>query len=1093
MTLATANIKYIFGLKTDIIQNIFYHDERTVVYACGRHCILLHTDNKTQKYITASDKGLNISAMAMSPNHSYLAVALKCERPIINVFDLATLRRRKTLNTNDPTADKIISLSFSSDSRCIAALTGDPGWTIFCWTWEKSKLLVTTKVIHPAPLYSLIFNPTDYAHMCIIGNGILRSFRFVEGALKPFNFPRIETQDFRCFCWVSDEKLLIGTSNGKILYIEGRDLKKELNLDITDQVTAIASFSKGFACACGPGMIHFFDRIFEDRDFYKKNRQALLLGDPNDVSKLQQQIVKGMVVSPSEEYLVVTTDMNQLYWTPISTEFLNRQMNQTSNFNLLAPGSHFAPITGLSVCVWKPLIATSSEDSFIRIWNFEKFTLELAKEFVGAVHSISIHPMGLFLLAGLTDKLYLMYILKDDLKKVKDFPIRECNECSFNRGGQLFAAVRGKVVQIYSSVTFDLIINLKGHNDKVEAVIWNADDSRVLSCGLDGAIYDWDYKTGRRIGQCVLTTCRYTDITTHLGNKYIYAVGSDRTLKEILESDVLRAVPLEEVLLTSIAMSRSCTMLFAGTNTGYLQSFKCPVLDETITYIGHSKEISRMVFTDDDMNLITVSKDASVIVWGVREKDGLGIKREKRVDWSEEILISQSELEEKNKMLSELRNRIEELDTENESMLQVKDMYYQGKMKEMTSKFIQEMEALKTKNLVLQNEKIKEETRHEEKLAEVMERHSRELERTESVSDKKLVIEYNKCKEIKNNMLKMQEDYDKQIMAMEEKAKMDEQKLTEHFQEKLNDLTNKMWDAENENRIQKNEYEEIIRQNEKDFDTEITRMQTRYEQELHKERTINNKMQTEIAILKNRLHSYPKEIKECQEENRKFQSEITRLNSIIMSQEKDIQSLRKQLQREERGLQEEEVEFYKSKIKKLELEKLSRDVEFYKIDELKRLIKDREMESMNMKRQIKAMQRELENYNKQFVDMEQSIENWREKLAATTTELSKERAALKKKSDVLNRFQRDLHHCTSFIQDPKVLKSCIQILHQKYMHGDMDTMDSIDPNVQEEWNRQRAHLENCIDRMRSHLKKMRNLLHVEREKNRALQVIDLSK
>lgn len=50
----------------------------------------------------------------------------------------------------------------------------------------------------------------------------------------------------------------------------------------------------------------------------------------------------------------------------------------------------------------------------------------------------------------------------------------------------------------------------------------------------------------------------------------------------------------------------------------------------------------------------------------------------------------------------ELKTRVEELKMENEYQLRLKDMNYSEKIKELTDKFIQEMESLKTKNQVCQ-------------------------------------------------------------------------------------------------------------------------------------------------------------------------------------------------------------------------------------------------------------------------------------------------------------------------------------------------------------------------------------------------------
>lgn len=58
-----------------------------------------------------------------------------------------------------------------------------------------------------------------------------------------------------------------------------------------------------------------------------------------------------------------------------------------------------------------------------------------------------------------------------------------------------------------------------------------------------------------------------------------------------------------------------------------------------------------MKITFDDQFLITVSEDATIILWKIQDKEGRGLKRDKEVGWAEEILITKSDLEEKVKLL----------------------------------------------------------------------------------------------------------------------------------------------------------------------------------------------------------------------------------------------------------------------------------------------------------------------------------------------------------------------------------------------------------------------------------------------------------
>jgi len=64
-------------------------------------------------------------------------------------------------------------------------------------------------------------------------------------------------------------------------------------------------------------------------------------------------------------------------------------------------------------------------------------------------------------------------------------------------------------------VTVEASRNLRGHNGKVRSVCWSADDTMLVSCGMDGAAYEWSLKDFKRVGESVLKSCNYTCAGTH--------------------------------------------------------------------------------------------------------------------------------------------------------------------------------------------------------------------------------------------------------------------------------------------------------------------------------------------------------------------------------------------------------------------------------------------------------------------------------------------------------------------------------------------------------------------------------------------------
>ena len=146
MSIATAHPKYSFGLKGDVANNVWYLDEQSILYPSGANLVLFNVDQKVQKFIPCSVGSEGMTALAVSPNKRYAAVAeKKSDKPTISVFDLNTQKRRKVLSILDIASQEFISLAFSPDSKYLLSQTSSPDWTLTYWHWEKSKMMASTK------------------------------------------------------------------------------------------------------------------------------------------------------------------------------------------------------------------------------------------------------------------------------------------------------------------------------------------------------------------------------------------------------------------------------------------------------------------------------------------------------------------------------------------------------------------------------------------------------------------------------------------------------------------------------------------------------------------------------------------------------------------------------------------------------------------------------------------------------------------------------------------------------------------------------------------------------------------------------------
>lgn len=71
---------------------------------------------------------------------------------------------------------------------------------------------------------------------------------------------------------------------------------------------------------------------------------------------------------------------------------------------------------------------------------------------------------------------------------------------------------------------------------------------------MDGAVYEWNVTSYKREGESVLKSCSYTSVAVSPDSRTTFAVGSDRTLKEICDSQVRYWLwNIEIVLISNIS------------------------------------------------------------------------------------------------------------------------------------------------------------------------------------------------------------------------------------------------------------------------------------------------------------------------------------------------------------------------------------------------------------------------------------------------------------------------------------------------------------------------------------------------------------
>jgi WD40 repeat protein len=344
-----------------------------------------------------------------------------------------------------------------------------------------------------------------------------------------------DPQNYMCHAWLPEDRLVLATDHGEILLFENFEFRMVLSSSPQDgePLYSIQPYSKGFVCGGAGGVMRIYERSDDIREYFKCSKTF-------NIENNRSAIVQ-LAVSPSEDSLICSTDNFQLYSFALSNTDILKE-DSGANFEFLTgcgfhgPGpASSAMICGMDVCVWKPLLATCGRDRTVRIWNYQEKTAELTKSFQEEPHSIALHPSGLYVVVGFTDKLRLMSLLMDDMRVVKELSVKACRSCRFSNGGNMFAAVNQTAVQIFDTYTCATRMQLRAHQQAVRSIIWTDRDRKIVTVGKDGNVYLWDARTGDQLHESIqprttFTTAALTGDAISPTSR-LFAYSADRMLK----------------------------------------------------------------------------------------------------------------------------------------------------------------------------------------------------------------------------------------------------------------------------------------------------------------------------------------------------------------------------------------------------------------------------------------------------------------------------------------------------------------------------------------------------------------------------------
>mmetsp|Transcript_2049 Transcript_2049/g.1876 ORF Transcript_2049/g.1876 Transcript_2049/m.1876 type:complete len:333 (-) Transcript_2049:2294-3292(-) len=276
-----------------------------------------------------------------------------------------------------------------------------------------------------------------------------------------------------------------------------------------------------------------------------------------------------MDITPTEDMLAICFRNNDIATVPMSNLIpstadsvdplaLKKHLEMEIQLDYIYNGFHNQSVTCIDICMQRPLIATCGKDSTIRIWNYHTFKCEMASVFsvledtkgeINPVLSLAFHPSGYYLAAGFIDKLRVFHVCAEELRLYRTLGIKNATCLKFSHGGHILAAAYPRPpnqsqywINVYDAYTLEPLsaVPLKGPNQPVLDLLWTPRDESLISCGLDGGVYEWRVYDDFNKNDRVYNTCKFSSITYNQMTQTFLTCGTDGgnpIVKEIKMTD----------------------------------------------------------------------------------------------------------------------------------------------------------------------------------------------------------------------------------------------------------------------------------------------------------------------------------------------------------------------------------------------------------------------------------------------------------------------------------------------------------------------------------------------------------------------------
>ncbi|MBW4574594.1 MAG: FHA domain-containing protein [Aphanothece sp. CMT-3BRIN-NPC111] len=292
---------------------------------------------------------------------------------------------------------------------------------------------------------------------------------------------------------------------------------------------------------------------------------------------------------------------------------------------------HVASVRSVAISPDSQTIASGSDDNTIKLWHLTSGSLIRSLTWQSGVFqfhreatwftSVAISPDGQTLASGCLDKSLKVWNWNSGqlIRNIKGHS-DSVNAIAISRNGQtLVSGSRDNTIKVWNLTTGQLISTLRGHANSVLAVAISPDGKTIASGSRDNTIKLWNLFDGKLLRTFTGHLDQVRAVAFSADGRTLTSGSNDKTIQllHLGSGTILRTLNGHSDFVTSVAISPNGSTLISGScdKTIKLWHWESGQLIDTL--IGHSETIHCVAISPDGNTIVSSSDDGAIKIWQV--------------------------------------------------------------------------------------------------------------------------------------------------------------------------------------------------------------------------------------------------------------------------------------------------------------------------------------------------------------------------------------------------------------------------------------------------------------------------------------------